>query len=340
MAIVYTQSWQASRSDTLESREFGTIATVVTTAGEVLDPVVVTTATHATTGAPLPKLNEVSPLDSRYFVRSISFPRFDGPRHATIGITYGLGKGSGAEEEEDQLAVPLRYQVRNGVSGEPTDADVNGRALVNSAGEPFGSTVQTNISALFVDVTRNESTFDLQQAIAYTNKINADQFSLAGYPIYPGEAYCVGIQPSGQYSLNDTFVEVVYSFELRERITLANGQRETAFIHRLLDQGKRAWAIAPKGDADGESTRLVEIANDNGLSDPTPVTSDVLLDGFGQPLDKDSHRGIDEEWVDWVQPPEDPIPHAIRDKNANAPNAVFLLYEKHFKMNFSGLGLA
>lgn len=338
MAIEYTQSWEASRSDTLDSREFGTVITVVATAGEVLNPVNVTTATHATTGAPLPVLNSVSPLDPRYYVRSISFPRFDGPRYATLGVSYGLGKGSGREEEEDPLSVPLRYSVRNGVSGEATDADVNGKALLNTAGDPFSGTVQTNVSALFIDVTRNETAYNLPQAIAFTNKTNADQFSLAGYPINPGEAYCVGIQPTGQYSLGDTFVEVVYSFELRERLTLANGDRVTAFIHRLLDQGKRGWASTPGGG--GDSVRLVDIAVGGGVNaEPSPVSSDVLLDGKGSPLEKDSFVGVDDEWEAWVEPPEEKAPNAVRDVNEDT-NATFLLYQKHFTANFAELGLA
>jgi len=318
--------------------KFGTVITVVATAGEVLNPVNVTTATHATTGFPLPVLNSVSPLDSRYYVRSISFPRFDGPRYATIGVTYGLGKGSGKEEEEDPFSVPLRYSVRNGVSSESTDADVNGKALLNTAGDPFAGTVQTNISALFIDVVRNEAAFNLPQAIAFTNKTNADQFSLAGYPINPGEAYCVGIQPSGQYSLNDTFIEVVYSFELRERLTLANGNRVTAFIHRLLDQGKRGWANAPSG-GEGDSVRLMDIAVDNGVgADPSPVSSDVLLNE-GKPLEEDSFIGIDAEFEAWADPPENKAPNATRDVNADT-GATFLLYQKHFTANFAGLGLA
>lgn len=338
MPIVYTQSWEASRSDTLDSREFGTIITVVATAGEVLNPVNVTTATHATSGAPLPTLNSTSPLDTRYYVRSVSFPRFDGPRYATISVTYGLGKGSGKEEEEDPLNASLRYSVRNGVSTEATDADVDGNALLNSAGDPFAGTVQTNISALFIDVTRNESAFNLQQAIAFTNKVNSGQFSLAGYPINPGEAYCVGIQPATQYSLGDTFVEVVYSFELRERLTLANGGRVTAFIHRLLDQGKRGWATIPGGG--GDSVRLDDIAVGGGENiDPSPVSSDVLLDGNGQPLEKTAFQGMEDNWEAWAAPPANKAPNAIRDVNPNT-NATFLLYDKHFTANFAGLGLA
>jgi hypothetical protein len=340
MAIVYTTSWETSRSDSLDSREFGTIATVVATAGETLNAVNVKTAVHATTGDPLPVLNSVSPLDSRYYVRSISLPRLEGPRYATLAITYGIGRGSGPEEEEDPLAVPLRYRVRNGVSSEATDADVNGNALLNSAGDPFGSTVQTNASAIFIDVIRNETDYNLPQSIAFTNKTNEDTFSLAGYPINPGEAYCTGIQPEGDYSLGDDFKTIVYSFELRERLTLGNGDRVTSFIHRLLDQGKRGW-----GYGLGNGAALEDIYSKNGDgTERTPVSADVLLND-GIPLDRSSHVTNNENFDDaagrgW-EPQAAPgkAPNAVRDVNQDTL-ATFLLYQKHLTANFAELGLA
>lgn len=335
MAIVYTNSWEATRSDSYDSRTFGTVAVVVSTDETTLTPVNVLNATHATTGVPLPSVGQQSDLDTRYFVQQVSVPRFDGPRYATVSITYGLGKGSGEKESEDPLVAPTRFRVRNGVSGEKTDADIRGRPLLNSAGDPFAGTIQTNISAIYIDVIRNESAYNLPQAISFANKINADVFSLAGYPINPGEAYCLGIQPERDYTLLDTYVPVVYSFELRERLTLNNGGRKTAFIHRILDQGKRAWASVPGGE--GDSLRIDDIATGE-TANPIQVSSDVLLNGNGQPLESDSFIGMNNNWEAWDAPPENKAPHAVRDTVA-ATGATFMLYDKHYEANFGSLGL-
>ena len=334
MAIVYTDSWEASRGDSYDSREFGTIATIITTAGETLNPVNVKTAVHQTTSIPLPIVGLQSTLDTRYYVQSVSFPRFEGPRFATVAISYRLGRGSGEQENEDPLSNPVRYRVRNGISSETTDADVNGKPLLNSAGDPFSGTVQTNVSAIYIDVIRNEATYNLPQSIAFTNKVNADAFSLAGYPIQSGEAYCLGIQPEADFKLDDTYVPVVYSFELRERLTLQDGTRVTAFIHRLLDKGRRAWMY---------SGEIVDIyhKNDDG-TDPSAVTNDVLLNGAGIPLEQDSHISIAPNFDQdagrgWLEPP-DKAPDAVRDVDPNTM-ANFLLYEKHFTANMGELGL-
>lgn len=336
MAIVYTTSWEGEGSDSYDSREFSRIATVISNAGEVLTPVNVKTATHETSSAPLPKVGDQSDLDTRYYVQSVR-PRILGPHIASVGISYKLGKGSGEQENEDPLTNPVRYRIRNGINGEPTDADVDGNPLLNSAGEPFSGTVQTEIAAIYIDIIRNEPSYNLPQAIAYTNRVNADVFTLAGYPINPGEAYCLGIQPEGDFKLDDTYVPVVYSFEIRDRLTLQNGGRETAFIHRIMDKGRRGWANTPGGG--GDSVRLVEIAVDNGLGqDPSPVSSDVQLDGNGQPLDKTSYIGIDAQFEEWIAPDAEKAPNATRDLVA-ATSTTFLLYNKHFTANMGNLGL-
>jgi len=337
MAIVYTTSWEASRNDSYDAREFGTIATVIATAGEVLNPVNVYSALHQTSNAPLPVVGQASPLDSRYFVQSINH-RIRGPHFAEIAISYKLGKGSGEQEEEDPLNNPVRYRVRNGITSEATDADVNGNPLLNSAGDPFSGTVQTNISAIFIDAIRNESAYNFPQAIAYTNKVNADVFSLAGYPIQPGEAYCLGIHPESDFKLDDTYVTVVYSFEIRDRLALNNGDRVTAFIHRLLDQGRRGWAYAT-----GDGANIQDIYSKNGDgTDPTQVSSDIRLrDGI--PLERDSHITNNPNFDDsdgrgWqAQTPPGKAPGATRD--IQATGATFLLYQKHLTANFGALGL-
>lgn len=343
MAIVYTLSWETNLSVSNDSREFGKIAYVVATAGETLDEFNVLGARHVTTNALLPQLNTPSSTDPRYYVQRVSAPRFDGPRAAEVAISYRLGKGSGEQEEEDPLSVPLRYRVRNGVSGEPTDSDVNGKPLVNSAGDPFSGTVNTNISALYIDVVRNEGAYDLNRAYQFTNTINGDGFVLAGYAIRPGEAYCLGIEPEREFKLNDPYVPVVYSFELRPLRTLANGNEANQFIHRLLDQGQRAWGYG-SGGGDYELAQIHHKAGDG--TDITPVSSDVLLSGDGTPLDQSGYvttnPNFDQEDNKGWEPQvggNDKAPNAERDVDANT-GATFLLYQKFKTSNFSELGLS
>lgn len=336
MPINYTIGWNASRLDSNDSREFGLIATVVATGSTVLTPANVYSGTEQTTGAPFPQLNQPSTtVDPRYFVQSISAPRFDGPHYAEVAISYRLGKGSGEQEEEDPLSVPLKYRVRNGVSGEVTDADVNGKPLLNTAGDPFSGTVSTSLSALYVDVVRNESTYDLQQAYNITNKINSDNFALAGFSIRPGEAYCLAIEPEREYKLADTYVPVVYSFELRPLRKLANGQLETQFIHRIMDKGRRAWIF------DAQKVDIFHGPDDGQTI--SPVSDDVLLDE-GKPKDQDQYvsdaANFDPEaGRGWADPPKNLAPKAVRDKD-DETGATFLLYQKYFEASFAQLGLA
>lgn len=329
MAITYTTSWQSSATESEGNNTKTRMLAVVAEGGEVLNPTNVFLATDKTTGAAMPVRNDPYPFEPGYFLQSRSSPRLVGPRYAEVVLTYGRGSGNNTDDPNNAT----RYRVRNGISSETTDADVNGNAMLNSAGVPFSGTVQTNVSAIFIDAIRVEPAYNLPQAVAFTNKINGDAFQLAGYPINPGEAYCLGIQPDADYTLEDATVVIVYSFEIRDRLTLGDGSRATAFIHRLLDQGQEAWTY---------NDQLVQMFHANGDGgEVSAVTSDVLLDN-GIPLDPASYTNPDinfdqadgRGWANTVNR----APNAVRDQIAPG-SPTFLLYQKHYTENFSGLSL-
>jgi hypothetical protein len=332
MAITYTIGWSHSRDDSLDDREFGSTAVIIGDSSTVLTPANIFTAVHASTSAAFPAINSRSAYDNEYYLHRRSAPVFKGPRFAEVQLVYRRGRGSGREETDDPLAAPVRYRWRFGTTSEATDADVNGNPLLNSAGDPFADTIQTDIGSLFVDAIRNEAAFDPQYALSYLNKINSDAFQIAGQGIQPGQALCKGITPA-EYTLQSNYVEVTYSMELRGYFP---GTKFTQFIHRLMDKGRRGWIyqdqlvdIGLRGDS-GDNADTIPVGDDVPLVNGIPMEDDKYV-GVAANFDPDDGRG----WADQgVRRAPDATRHVNQKTGVN-----FLLYGKHDTVPFGGLGL-
>lgn len=340
MAITYTESWSQSFSEDLDTREL-TIELHVVSDDDVLTTFNYQTATHATSGAAFPNKGDFRGEDPRYRLHRYSAPSFEGPRYAKVSTVWKTGPFGGEQEEDDPLNVGTRYRWRPVTQSEPTDADADGNPLLNSAGDPFAGTVPGYINTYIVEATRNEAAFDPAFAVSFQNKINQAAFQLAGQAINAGEALCTGIFPPSDYKLDDEYVPVTYQFEIRERLTLFNGQRLTAFCHRILDQGRRGWIYG---------TSKVAIYDRNGeLSNPSPVAQDVPLDEgvpIGEPADSGKNFwSINPEFDPpdrgWEKNNRVSVPPLLaQDKSNDVNNPVTFLYYKRFQeTDFSGLNL-
>lgn len=332
MAITYTLGWQHQRDDSLDDREFAVPAVVIATGSDILTPANVFSAVHADTSAAFPTINSRSAYDTDYFLHRRSAPVFKGPRFADVQLVYRRGRGTGPEENDDPLAAPIRYRWRFGTSSEATDADVNGNPLLNSAGDPFADTIQTDIGSLFVDAIRNEAAFNPQFALAYLNKINSDAFTLAGQSLQPGQALCKGIVPA-EYTVQSEYVEVTYGFELRGYFP---GTNFTQFIHRIMDKGRRGWIyenqlvdIGLQGDS-GDNADTIPVGDDVPLVNGIPLEDDKYV-GVAANFDADDGRG-------WADQGTRRAPNATRQVNAQT-GVNFLLYGKHESVPFAGLQL-
>jgi hypothetical protein len=172
-----------------------------------------------------------------------------------VNVDYGFIDNDG---ETNPLSEPSTESWSFQQFTRATDQDVNGNAIVNSAGDPFAQAVQVDDSRPVLSVTRNQATFNAPLAYLYKDKTNRDPFR--GAPA--GTVKVMDI--SGQQQHDQTFgtywqvkVEVQFNIEGWDKV--------------LLDQGFR--------ELDGTSGELKPITN-NGV-----VVSDPhLLDGVGAAL--------------------------------------------------------
>jgi len=185
----------------------------------------------------------------------------------------GLGS-SGGDPAADPLDQPPQISWRSNASNEAIDEDVEGNAIINSAGEPFESPVTEEFHDSVLVIRENIAAYDESVHRLYRGALNANEYR--GAP--PGVAKIASIQG-----------ERVFSGELTywQRTTEVHF-RETGWDHRLLDQGFREDAGT---DSDNKPVYR-QIVDQKGQ----PLSSPVLLDGSGNKL----AAGADPHWLTFV----------------------------------------
>ena len=139
--------------------------------------------------------------------------------------------------------------------------DIDGKAILNSAGDYFDPPIEIEDSRPLLTVVRNDATFDPLLAIDYQDAVNEDRFLIAN----PGQCKVAGIEASEEEENDVKFWRVVFHFAFRREGWLAEP----------LDQGRYATV-----DANGAAQKRTPIPDKAG----DPVTDPVPLDGKGAEL--------------------------------------------------------
>ena len=274
----------------------------------------------------IPRIGEQHPRTSSMAVRSID-PERTGFSLFKVTANYGVGT---FDNQEDPLLKKPHIKWGIGSESLPVDHDADGNPLLNSALDAFDPPLSTEFTTIFLSITRNEPYFDVQKALTYSNRININPFNIKGAGIVaPGQILCRSIQPAGEYIEGTRFVPIVYDFELRSGLKLDSDGLWDGFKYRILDQGLRALYDLKKGPG-----RIYDPdQKDHSKGAPTPVTSDVRLDGYGGTYSDDYTVTADLlSSVSASAPPTGAIVE-LSDK------AVFLKYKRIKTIDFSGLRL-
>lgn len=227
---------------------------------------------------------------------------------------------NGAKQQDDLLDSPMRIHWQVGARSEQTDQDADGNPLINSVGDPFQAEYET-FTQLHLTVTRYEGEFDVQKALAFSDKVNSDHFTIrtrrGQLGVEPGQAYCENIT-SMPYTDDAEAVAVEYNFEFREE----------GFKRRLLDAGFNG--IWKKDDGTKVLSRFhygyfpfdavsTPVRLKNGIPVKGPGGSDVFVGGGN----KTPEKGAKPEGAE-VEGDE---------------SGDFLIYKRKKSIAFAGLGL-
>lgn len=171
-----------------------------------------------------------------------------------------------SRDDQKKLVTPLNrpYEISYGYEhfSEVVEKDINGGAILNTAGEYFDPPIERDASRPVLTITRNESSFPVSLAFAYADAINSDWFQGAS----PGTVKVFNI--GGQRVIeefNDSeimFWKMTYEFHYNP-----NGWKK-----KILSQGRSQIV-------DGDLTPITYPSTSNQVTDP------VCLDFDGAAID-------------------------------------------------------
>ncbi len=206
----------------------------------------------------IPRRGDVLLTDTDARVKSVAPEQNDDNPYLWI-VTVEYDTTTNPEQEENPLDRPAEVTWSFTQFQRIAEKDVNGEALLNSAGYYFDPPPEIDDSRPVLTITRNEPAFNASQAIDYQDAVNSDSF--LGFEPY--QAKVANITATRQFE-KVWYWKVTYEFHFRrEQWTL-----------EILDQGR--WRAGRKA---------IRQKNEAGTEIPgTHVTDPVPLDGNGEPL--------------------------------------------------------
>lgn len=213
----------------------------------------------------IPQKGNSHPLDSNLKAEEPEASR-EGFNYYVVRVTYTRTAGDDGESTPNPLTERPKIQWDFGNSSEPIDRDIDGNAITNSAGDAFDPPNTADFGTYTVTISRNLLTFDPIEAVYYQNSCNKGTQSLLGIcSIDEGQGRILYIKPTHEYTTVAQYVNVATVIEVRK-----DGHQI-----RALDQGQRG------NYNDGNSGIAIgEIYDADGVQ----VSSPILLDGYGAPL--------------------------------------------------------
>lgn len=221
-------------------------------------------AQDPTTGLKVPQFFELYPSDLGCFCQGVEFEQKEEAPWVFDGF-FTYSSETSMEQEQEKEANPLSQpaKIRYGHDRYTRKVwkDINGKAILNSAKEPFNPPIEIESGRPVITVTKNLSTFSGSMAEAYQDAINSDSF--LGYPPYT--VRLMGIEADLILAIPQAYWTVTGVFAVN---------RETWRLN-VLDQGYNQLAES------------MTSANSPGLSpiidgrDGMPVQTPQRLDGHG-----------------------------------------------------------
>lgn len=258
--------------------------------------------------------------------RSFAVPR--GLTMWDVMAVYEMDQASSTDTPPFGALVRAEVEFSEGRDSFPTDVDIHGNPLLNTAFDPFegGGTrnAKTRVLTYYID----EPFYDAATAATYDEAVNDDVFETPFGTFQPGEVQCVSIVPEGRFIIgnNRSNVKVRYVFDVRllaKWPTLPEGV--SPFDYRFMDQGPRAFYT----DGGGNLAKY-QMRDRYSISS----ASSFRLNGLGNPIDPDNVRA-DGGGVT-------PAPQAVGPAGSTTQigdNAVFVYYEACPRKSFAALAL-
>jgi hypothetical protein len=212
---------------------------------------------------PLPYVS-YHPVLVGHSCRNVKVTQDDGaPRKWTIEATYSSKPIKENQAEENPLNRPAQIEIETASYRRAIWSDINGNAVLNSAGDYFDPPVEIDVGYWTFRVKKNVADIPTY-LLDYENAVNNAAFTIRGLSIGQYEAKLSNIRV-GDLKIEGDYQYFEFSYTMERR-------REKWIPLKVLDQGLRFKSEANRKHIMDNSTP------------PRPVTSPRLLDGNGAVL--------------------------------------------------------
>lgn len=205
-------------------------------------------------------IGDAHPLNTFVFLGELTAQPTDSREVWRVIGTYK--KTTFDENAANPLEQPSQISWGSNAYIEPVVKDIDGNAVVNSAGQPFDPPLTEERRTLVATVTYNRENWDPTIALDFENTVNVPATTIGQVNVGERQARIMEIG-----SDQDTFEDIVY-----HKVTIRVEMRPLVWDREVLDQG--IFGLDGSGN-------LVRLATDDGEE----VTEPLLLNGSGEKLD-------------------------------------------------------
>jgi hypothetical protein len=261
------------------------------------------------------------PLDSRLVAAAPRVQRVITPASlyevAVDWSIFRLASNQPPTTTENLLALPPKERFYPGNTTTVQDIDADDMPILNSAGDRFDHGFPVEEATLFLKVWRWESTYDVRKAVAFQNKLNADNFNTRTAGMINAEhARVVTITPEAEDETAG-LVYVCYEFQLYDEVP----------DYRIPDMGHHGYS--------GTAKTYGVFVN----SARKRYSGPLRLNGMGAPIETQVGILVENGTASPAEPILSPTPRPQLWPQSITHGAVFLRYKKYKRMPFSGLEL-
>ena len=241
----------------------------------------------------LPVKYSEHPQNSLMTVRDVSLSQDEGPTVWTATVQYSSAPYDKDDEEDEEYDEPTdkpaRIKWTTTQFTKPIYKDINGEAIVNSAGDYFDPPIEIDASRWSIVVEKNLASIPTW-VLDYRNVINSSAFEVQGLTIPRAVAKLSELAISEKQKEQDTeFYTVTF------RLELATAE-EGDWGLQLLDQGLHEVEFSEEGGGtytkkpitiDGEAAKQPVLLDGNGIAIINPKPTDAVFLEFDGYVDKD-----------------------------------------------------
>ena len=228
----------------------------------------------SSTNGAIPQYGDPHPAWDYLYVSDLS-SSVKGPFLYRVTATYSNLTTNKKQETQSPLDQPPQIEFSFAATNEQIDRDINDDPILNSALESHDPPITRDFYDLVIRITKNQSSFDYDQAAEYISSINSDRF----YGFSPYKVKCNDY--SGRSVDNGAFRywETKYEFQVRQ----------DGWDRRVLDQGFRSY----DGDDDDGNPIFTNFTDSSGNA----VSQPVLLNGSGAKLSTNSDAVFNQYFI-------------------------------------------